>query len=153
METKTWERKADLLTSRSSIAVIPYHRYGPDQPPNLLLIGGESFQTMSGQAHKLVEEYDVRLDLYYCLHPLAWPYYGGVIGIYDDKLHIVSGADWIGASATGRVQIYDLKEAPKPKQCYDRVPVYDQYERTWNKVKPFPDMNDYTEKWFMDFAY
>lgn len=154
METKTWERKADLLASRAAIAVIPYHRYGPDQPANLLLIGGESFQTMSGQAHKLVEEYDVQLDLYYCLHPLAWPYFGGVMGIHDDKLHVVAGGEWLGAAATRRLQIYDLKEAPKPKQCfYDRVPVYDQYDRAWNKIKPFPDMNDHTVKWFMDYAY
>ena len=154
METKTWERKADLLTSRSTFGVIPYHRFGPDQPANLLLIGGQSSQIMSGQGHKIVEEYDVQQDLYYCLPPIAWPYMGGVMGIHDDKLHIVSGAEWIGGAASRRVQIYDLKEAPKPKQCfYDRVPVYDQYERSLTKDKPYPDMNDHTVQWFMDLAY
>lgn len=144
VKKKTWERKNDLLSARAAISVVPFHRNGPDKPANLILLGGEFFQGLSGQVYKVVEEYDIQSDLYYCLPSLAWPYFGGGVGIHDGKLHVVGGGDWFGAAAVRRVQIYDLNEAPKPRQCfYDQVPIFDQYDRNWDKRMPYPDINDY----------
>jgi hypothetical protein len=141
--TSTWTRMRDLLTIRDAIAIIPYFRNGPDKEPNLLLVGGETFVMFSGQGHTIIEEYDVKNDLYYCLEPLTWPYYGGAMGIHEGKLHVVGGSEWVGFSATRRVQVYDLERAPPPRQCfYQQVPIFDQWERTWNKEKPYPDLGD-----------
>ena len=109
----------------------------------MLLIGGEKFHGQSGKAETIVDEYDVETDLYYCLERLPWPYYGGGLGIHDGIIHVVGGAEWVGHSASRRVQLYDLRKAPSPRQCfYDPVPVFDQWERTWNKVKPWNDIEN-----------
>ena len=65
--------------------------------------------------------------------------FGGGVGTHKGKLHVVSGAEWIGLTATRRVQLYDLKEGTPPRQCfYDPVPVFDQWDRLWNANEPYP---------------
>jgi len=147
LKTKSWRRMRDLSAVRGAIAVIPYHRRGLDEVPNLLLIGGEEFLGLSGSAFRIIDEYDVQNDLYFCLPPLAWPYFGGGLGIHDGKLHVVGGGEWLGLSASRRVQVYDLNKAPPPKHCfYEPTPVFDQWERTWDKVLPWPDINNYQSR-------
>ncbi|KAL7545229.1 hypothetical protein ACHAWF_008575 [Thalassiosira exigua] len=145
INTRVWVQKRNLLNVRPAIGVVPYYRNGPaeDEEPNLLLVGGENFQVFSGFAYRIVEEYHVESDLYYCLMPLTWPYYGGALGVHNGKLHIVGGAEWMGLSATRRVQVYDLEKAPPPRQCfYEPRPIFDQWDRSWNKAKPYPDLGD-----------
>jgi len=141
LETNTWSRKKDILMERAAISVVPYHRFGPNEEPNILLVGGEQFHGWSGKVERTVDEYDVVNDLYYCLEPLPWPTFGGALGTHEGKLHVVSGAEWIGLTATRRVQLYDLKHSPPPRECfYDPIPVFDQWDRLWNKARPYPDL-------------
>eukprot|EP00551_Chaetoceros_affinis_P009831 CAMPEP_0203685150 /NCGR_PEP_ID=MMETSP0090-20130426/48402_1 /ASSEMBLY_ACC=CAM_ASM_001088 /TAXON_ID=426623 /ORGANISM="Chaetoceros affinis, Strain CCMP159" /LENGTH=391 /DNA_ID=CAMNT_0050554337 /DNA_START=120 /DNA_END=1295 /DNA_ORIENTATION=- len=141
LETNTWSRKKDILMERAAISVVPYHRFGPNEEPNILLVGGEQFHGWSGKVERTVDEYDVVNDLYYCLEPLPWPTFGGALGTHEGKLHVVSGAEWIGLTATRRVQLYDLKHSPPLRECfYDPIPVFDQWDRLWNKVRPYPEL-------------
>jgi hypothetical protein len=140
LQTQTWERKTDIMMARAAIAVVPYYRYGADHEPNLLLIGGEQFFGWTAKVDRIVEEYDPIHDVYNCLEHLPHPVFGCGVGVYKDELHIVGGADWAGLTATKRVQIYDLQKAPGPMGCfYDPIPVFDQFDRVWNKALPFPD--------------
>ena len=140
LERNEWRRAANLLSERTAVAVVPYHRRGPDKEPNLLLIGGEKVYGFSGSADRMIDEYDVTNDLYYCLEELSWPCYGGGVGIHDGKLHVIGGAEWFGHAASRRVQVYDLEESQGPRQCfYEPFPVFDQWERTWNKIMPWKD--------------
>lgn len=139
LKKKQWTRKKDILLGRAAISVVPYHRFGRNLVPNLLLIGGEQFHGFNGKVERTVDEYDIQRDLYTCLEPLAWPMFGGGVGTHKGKLHVVSGAEWIGLTATRRVQLYDLKEGTPPRQCfYDPVPVFDQWDRLWNANEPYP---------------
>lgn len=145
MDTNKWNRAKDILSERAAIGVIPYDRNAKrrkNEEPNLLLVGGQHFLGNSGSAQRIIEEYDIINDLYYCLERLTWPTFGGALGIHDGTLHVVGGAEWLGLSATRRVQLYDLKRAPPPRQCfYESVPVFDQWERTWDQAKPWPNIN------------
>ena len=85
LDKNQWKRRRDLLAVRAAVGVVPYHRNGPQTSPTLLLVGGELFHGLSGEAHRIVDEYDIENDLYYCLKPLSWPYYGGALGVYDGE--------------------------------------------------------------------
>ena len=139
LDTRNWSLMRKPLSSRAAVDVIAYkRRQDENAEPNLLLIGGESFAYMSGWAHNLIEEYDVDRDLYYCHHQrLPHPYYGGAMGEYEGKLHIVGGAETFGISATRRIQVYDIAAAPPPEPCfYDMIPVFDR----WRSM-PYPGIN------------
>jgi len=144
--TGLWTVMRNLLNVKDAVSITRYYRYGKDKEPNLLLVGGQSYSYMTGQVFNLVEEYDVEKDLYYCHKPLAHPYFGGTIGIHEGKVHIVGGGEWVGFAASRRVQTYSIEKAPPPRQCfYKQVPIFDEWdERTWNKNKPYPDIDDRT---------
>ena len=107
----------------------PYHRALPlrttkmrvgDQPIrplSVLLAGGEQFSHDSGQALRVIQEFDVSRGVFYCHRELPHPVYGGVAGVHNGKLHLVGGGDWWFISGTRRVQVFDVASAPVPEPC------------------------------------
>ena len=125
----------------NSVQIAPYTYNGSNgtSQENLLLVGGQRYMGYSGLASNTIEEYDIAKDIYYCRESLPYSIFGGVVGVYDGKLHAVGGAQWLGQAATARVQIYDLEKAPPAKPCfYYPIPVFD----TWIYNEPYPAVND-----------
>eukprot|EP00980_Cylindrotheca_fusiformis_P014744 scaffold4009_cov124-Cylindrotheca_fusiformis.AAC.24 len=139
LRTQKWSVVRAPSTPREAAILARYKRHGEDTEPSVLVAGGQRFLGYSGHVINTLDEFDPNTGLYHCHDPLPFPLCGAAMGVWKDKLHIVGGGEWVGISATRRVVIIDLKQAPPPQNCYHKEkPIFDEWNRTYNDAPPFP---------------
>lgn len=138
-----WRGVRGPTTPREATSLVPYHRRGPDKEPTILLVGDQRYLGHAGHATHTLDEFDPETGLYYCHRPLPFPLCATAAGTYNGKLHIVGGCEWIGHSATTRVMVVDLENAPEPRNCfYQEYPVFDEWSNSFHGREPFPRFSD-----------
>ncbi|KAL7544683.1 hypothetical protein ACHAWF_008052, partial [Thalassiosira exigua] len=138
IRTKVWRYIRAPPTPREALVGVSWSRF-KDRDQSILLVGGQRYYGYSGHVLNALEEFDPYTGLYHCHDPLPFPVHSPAVGVWDNKLHIVGGAEWLGFASTRRVVVVDLKKMPPPRNCFYReTPVFDEWDRTWNGDPPFP---------------
>lgn len=115
----TWKHSTTSLNKNDNVS--------KEQEETILLVGGLRYYGYSGHVLNHLEEYDPKTGLYHCHENLPFDVYGPAVGVYQNKLHILGGAEWLGLAATRRVVVVDLEQAPPARNCFYReTPIFDE---------------------------
>ena len=99
LRTKKWRYIRSPMTPRVAANCVRYQRF-KGREPSILIVGGQYQFGMSGYVLATMDEYDPNTGLYHCHQPLPYPVMNAAVGVWNDKLHIIGGGEWLGFAGT-----------------------------------------------------